>query len=62
MLTLTVKVEREADGTWTASLMDQYAVMAHGNTRDEALAGVRRGTVSLMDYLKERVEIVTVAI
>jgi predicted RNase H-like HicB family nuclease len=37
-LTLTLEVDREADGRWLAEVPDLPGVMAYGETRQEAIA------------------------
>jgi predicted RNase H-like HicB family nuclease len=41
MITLTVEVEKEADGRWIAEVPDLPGVMAYGQTVDEAQAKVQ---------------------
>jgi predicted RNase H-like HicB family nuclease len=41
MITLTVEVEKEADGRWIAEVPDLPGVMAYGETVDEAQARVQ---------------------
>ena len=39
-VTLTIEIEREADGRWVAEVPDLAGVLAYGQTRDEAVARV----------------------
>ena len=37
MMTFTVEYEREDDGRWAAEVLELPAVLAYGNTSDEAI-------------------------
>ena len=50
---VNARLERAGDGSWTASMMDaDNIVLGTGDTRDEALADLRRGIETLIEYLK----------
>ena len=41
VIALIVELEKETDGRWIAEVPDLPGVMAYGETRDEAVAGVK---------------------
>jgi predicted RNase H-like HicB family nuclease len=41
MMTLTIELDREADGRWIAEVPDLPGVMCYGATRAQALANVQ---------------------
>ncbi len=50
---LTATLEPAEDGSWTASMIDgDNLVLGTGDTRDEALADLRKGIETLIEYLK----------
>lgn len=50
---LTARLERAGDGSWTASMMDgDNIVLGTGDTREDALADLRRGIALLIESLK----------
>jgi len=52
-MTLTIELEREADGRWIAEVPDLSGVLAYGQSRDEAVARVQ--TLALR-VIAERLE------
>jgi predicted RNase H-like HicB family nuclease len=40
-MNFTIEFEQEADGRWLAEVIDLPGVMVYGQSREEAIAGVR---------------------
>jgi len=40
-MTLTIELDREADGRWIAEVQELSGVMRYGQTRDEAIMNVQ---------------------
>jgi len=40
-MTLTIELDREADGRWIAEVQELSGVMCYGQTRDEAIMNVQ---------------------
>jgi len=40
-MTLTIELDREADGRWIAEVQELSGVMCYGQTRDEAIMSVQ---------------------
>ncbi len=52
-MTFTIELELKSDGRWIAEVPDLPGVMAHGQTRDEAVA---RGQALALRVIAERLE------
>jgi len=56
MVKFTAMVEQAGDGTWTAAVVGKHSVLGTGATKEEALGDLRRGVVTLIEFLKEKGE------
>ena len=52
-MTLTIEIEREADGRWIAEVPTLPGTMCYGQTRDEAMAHVQ---ALALRVIAERIE------
>ena len=56
LLKFTATVEQAGEGSWTAAIIGEHTVLGTGATREEALSDLRRGVVTLIEFLKQQGE------
>jgi hypothetical protein len=55
MAKFTATIEQAGDGSWTTlAVIGEHSILGNGNTKEETIESLRKGVVSLVEYLKSK--------